>query len=105
VQDAQTREPLARLAREHRRAVVAEQRAKQPALLDALDERVDQVLRVLVEVPLRVAAQPSPVVEDPQDLRCDPLAVRAQDPDEVRGVVVQMPQAVHVLALEAAGLA
>jgi hypothetical protein len=66
---------------------------------------VDQVLRTLLEVPLRVAAQPRPVVEDAQDLRRDPLAVRAQHANEVGGVVVQVPQAVHVLALEAAGLA
>ncbi len=65
---------------------------------------MDEGLGGLVEVPLRVAAEPRAVVENAEQLRLLPLSARRQD--RTRALVkVQMSEAVHVRDLVRARLA
>ena len=68
VDDAQSLEALPRLGRQHRGAVVRQQRPGQASLLDRLRQPVAERLCRLGEVPLQVAAQPGVVVEDPEQV-------------------------------------
>ncbi len=103
--DGETLEPLARLGGNHGRAVVAEQGARQPALLEALAEAVDEALGVFVaEVPLGVAAQARVVVEHGEQRRVPALAAGREH--LALGVVeVAVPQTVYVGDLEEPALA
>lgn len=104
VHDAESAEALDRLGGDHRGAVVREERAGQAALLERLREPVDQGLGGLVEVPLQVAAEPRPVVEDAEQLRLLPHAVSGEHGTRAL-MEVEVPKAVHVADLERPRLA
>ena len=103
--DAEALEALDGLGGDHRRAVVAEQRARQAALLERLREAVDERLGVLVvQVPLHVAAEPRAVVEDAEQIRGLPLPRRGEHVP-LALVEVEVPEAVDVRDLVRARLA
>jgi hypothetical protein len=62
--DSQAEQAFGDLLGHHRRAVIGQERTRQPAFLDRLGEAVHQILRRLGEVPLDVAAQSRVVIED-----------------------------------------
>lgn len=103
VNDPQPQQPLSHFVGDHRRAVVGQQRPRQPAFLDRLGEPVDEVLGRLRQIPLQVAAQARVVVEDAQSQRALPAAAGAEHLE--RAVVeIEMPQRADVLGLVAADL-
>ena len=63
VQDAEAREAFADLGRRHGRAVVAQRRAGQAALLKRLGEAVRDHLGGLGQVPLEMAGEARAIVE------------------------------------------
>ena len=101
VKDAQTPKALSRLRRQHRRAIIRHQRARQAALLERLAHSVGQILRGLPHIPLRMAAQTRMIVQNPQQMRIDPLPIRHQDSQRT-GMKIQMPECVDVFAFIAA---
>ena len=104
VDDPQVQQPCAELLRDHRRAAVGHRGPGQTPLLDRLAEPMHQILGLLRQVPLQMAAQPRTVVENPQGQRSLPLAA-GQEHRQRAVVEVQMPQRADVLRLVAADLA
>ena len=104
MQDAEAREAFADLGRRHGRAVVAQRRAWQAALLKRLGEAVRHHLGGLGEIPLEMAGEARAIVEHAEQDRRHPLAASCQN--FARPVVaIPVPQAVDVLGLVAADLA
>jgi len=104
VHDAVPREPLCRLRREHRLAVVRQKRSWQASFLDSLTEPVDERLCALARIPLQVATETRAIVEHSKEMD---LAIRAVRPDDTATtyVKVEVPQATHVRDLEGPDLA
>ena len=94
---------LLELSRSHCGPTIRHRRPGQASLLDRLRIAVNQRIRRFVEVPLQVARQPRPVVEDPQELGGHPDRLRGHDLPRPF-VEVQVPQAHHEGRLEAPDL-
>ena len=104
VHDAEPGEALPGLGRQHRGAVVGEQRPGESPLEQGLREPVHQALRRLGEIALQVTAEPRAVIEDRQHHRGVPAARRIQHLHP--GLVeVEMPEPVDRAGREAAHLA
>ena len=104
MQDAQGVQSGGELLGLHRRAVVAHQRPRQPALLQRLPEAMHQGLGGLVQIPLQMADQAGVIVDDRQQQRRGPDAGAGEH--LARAVMkVQMPQGMDILGLVAAHLA
>ena len=104
MQDAEAREAFADLGRRHGRAVVAQGRARQAALLERLGEAVRDHLGGLGQIPLEMANEARAIVEHAEQDRRHPLAAGCEN--LARPVVaIPVPQAIDVLGLVAADLA
>ncbi len=88
----------------HRRAVIAHQGARQPALVQRLPQAMDQGLGGLIEVPLQMADQAGVIVDDRQQQGLDPDATPGQHLARAM-MKVQMPQGMDILGFIAAHLA
>ena len=92
------------LGGEHRRAVVAQKRAREPAFQECLGEPVHEALGRLVEVPLEMADEAGVIVEEADQPWSRPLSARREH--FARAVVeVGVPEGMGVRDLEAAHLA
>ena len=104
VDDAQARQTLLGFGREHRRAVIAHEGARQGPFLKALTQPVAKFFGPFAQIPLGVAAQTRVVVQATQQEWIGPLAVFQEDPQ--RAVMkVQVPESVDIFTLVAADLA
>lgn len=102
--DAEALETFDGLGREHRGAVVGEQRAWKSTLLEGLRQTVDERFGSFVEVPLKVATEARAIVEDAEKLGFDPLAARGEH--GARALMkVEVPEPMHVRDLVRAHLA
>ena len=102
--DGEALEALLGFCGGHRRPSVAEDGARQSALLESLAEAVDERLGVLLyEVPLGVAAEARAIVEDAEQEWFSQLAARQRD-RALRLVEVEVPKTVDVSDLERAAL-
>ena len=100
---AQAQQALLGLRREHRRAVVGHEGARQGALLEGLAQAVGEHLGGLRQIPLCVATQPAAIIQDPEQERHGPPAIGKEHTP--RGVMkIQMPERVDIVALIAANL-
>ena len=96
--DGKARQSFGRFSGDHGRAVVGEKSTWQSPLHERLHEAMHQTRSRFVEIPLRVTDKPGAVVQNGQQDRSDPLAVRQQHLE--RSVMeVEVPQTAHVLAL------
>ena len=78
VQNPEAREAFADLGRRHRRAVVAQGRARQATLLERLGEAVRDHLGGLGQIPLEMAGEARAIVEHAEQDRRHPLAAGRQ---------------------------
>src|SRR5215468_3405178 len=89
----------------HGRAVVAERRPRQLALLESLTETVGEILRILsIQIPLRVTTHPRAVVEHTEEIRRLPLPGRSEHLP-LAYVEVIVPERIDVRDLVGARLA
>ena len=105
VHDAQAREPFAHLGRQHRRAVVGQQRPRQPALQDAPAKPVHEALgRSRPDTTARDSTAASGRRDTPSSSGVTHCPAGGEH--RARAVVeVEVPQPVHVRGLVAADLA
>ena len=97
MENAQPMETFGRLRCEHRGAIVREQCTRESSFLECLRKAMNQRLGGFVEVPLEVATESRPVVEDAEQLRLLPFAGWRKD--GARALVeVEMPEPVHAPA-------
>ena len=78
MKDAEPGETFGDLGGGHGGAVVAQRRARQPALLERLRQAVGDVLGGLGQIPLQMTGQPRAVIEHAEQDRRHPFAARGQ---------------------------
>src|ERR1700690_2920793 len=89
---------------DHRRTSIGHQRARQADLLQCLAQAVDQLSSAFVRVPLGMAEEPRPVVDEADQKRFDVCAAAGQD--LARAVMeVKMQELQDMLDFVAADLA
>src|SRR5207249_11230904 len=90
--------------RNHGRAVIQEQGARQIPLLKSLAQAVAELASPFSQIPLQMTTEPGVVIENAEQNRIDPAAVGLKD---AQGAVmkIQMPKSVDIFALVTADLA
>src|ERR1700682_2803839 len=101
MQNPQVMKTGGELTRDHRRAPIGHERARQAHLLQRLAQAVDQLFGALARVPLGMAQEPRAVVDEADPARLEVLAAAGQD--LARAVMeVKMDELQYVLDFVAA---
>jgi hypothetical protein len=79
MQNAQVMKTGGELTRDHRRATIGHERTGKAHFLQCLAQAVDQLFGAFVRVPLRMAQEPGPVVDEADQERLDVLPAASQD--------------------------